>query len=168
MSIDKKSSDFAENKGICAPKKGGTERFTLNVSGNAQISATGDTGFGIRYCQDGCDVTVSGNAKVSGKFHAIQMNSNSYVFTNSTLTIADYATVTSTAGRYGGVYAVAAYGNVTITGGTISGSTVGLAAYGAGVTVKVDNSVSGTPITINKADIGADVNYVVAGNPTIG
>lgn len=145
-----------------------TERFTLNISGNAQISATGDTGFGIRYCQDGCDVTVSGNAKVSGKFHAIQMNSNSYVFTNSTLTIADYATVTSTAGRYGGGYAIAAYGNVTITGGTISGTTVGLAVYGAGVVAIVDNSVSGTPITINKADIGAEVNYTVAGNPTIG
>ena len=96
------------------------------------------------------------------------MNSNSYVFTNSTLTIAENAKITSNAGRYGGGYAVAAYGNVTITGGTISGSNVGLAAYGAGVTVVVDNSVSGTPITINKADIGADVNYTVAGDPSIG
>ena len=144
-----------------------SERFVLNVSGNASITADGDTGFGIRYCQDACDVTISGNAKVSAKFQAVQMNSNSYAFTNSTLTIKDNATITSTAGRYGGGYALAVYGNTTITGGTITGSTAGLAA-GGGATIIVDNSTSGTPITINSTSIDSSVNYIVNGNPTIG
>ncbi len=144
------------------------ERFVLNVTGDSSINVTGDTGFGIRYCQDACDVTVSGNAKVSAKFHAIQMNSNSYVFANSTLTIAENATIFSTAGRYGGGYGVAANGNVTITGGTITGSTVGFTSTQAGSVVVIDNSVSGTPITINSVDIGTGVDYTVAGNPSIG
>lgn len=144
------------------------ERFVLNVTGDATINATSAMGFGIRYAQDCCDVTISGNAKVNATYQAIQMNSNRYVFANSTLTIAENATITSTAGRIGGGYAVAAYGNVTITGGTIYGSTGGLNAYGDGVVVVVDNSVSGTPITINSTNIGAEVNYTVAGNPSIG
>ena len=144
------------------------ERFVLNVSGDAVINVTGDTGFGIRYCQDACDVTVSGNAKVSAKYHAIQMNSNSYVFSNSTLTIAENAAISSTAGRYGGGYGVAANGNVTITGGTITGSTVGLTSTTEGSVITIDNSASGTPITINSVNIADTVVYTVTGNPTIG
>jgi len=34
--------------------------------------------------------------------------------------------------------------------------------------VVVDNSESGTPITINKVSIADGVDYTVAGNPTIG
>ena len=145
-----------------------SERFVLNVSGDASISATSVMGFGIRFAQDACDVTISGNAKVNATYQAIMMNHNNYVFTNSTLTIAENATITSTAGRIGGGYAIAAYGNVTITGGTISGSTTGLACLGDGPVVVVDNSVSGTPITINSVNIGADVVYTVAGTPSIG
>lgn len=67
-----------------------------------------------------------------------------------------------------GGYAVAANGNVTITGGTISGSNVGLAVTEVGSVVVVDNSVSGSPITINKVSISDSVDYTVLGNPTLG
>ena len=41
------------------------ERIVLNMSGDASVSATSQMGFGIRYAQDCCDVTISGNAKVN-------------------------------------------------------------------------------------------------------
>ena len=145
-----------------------SERFILNVSGNATISATSAMGFGIRFAHDCCDVTVSGNATVNATYQAIQMNMNSYVFTNSTLTIAENATIKSQAGSIGGGYAIAANGNVTITGGTITGSTTGLAVSQAASVVVIDNSVSGDAITINSTNIADGVNYTVAGNPSIG
>ena len=141
-----------------------TERFTLNVSGDSVINVNGDTGFGIRYCQDACDVSISGNAKVSAKFQAIQMNCNSYVFENSTLTISENANISSTAGRYGGGYGVAAYGNVTITGGTFYGSTYGVVVDGQGPKLVIDNSESGTPIIINNLSVGANVDYTYGGD----
>ena len=144
------------------------DRFTLNVSGDASISATSAMGFGIRFAQNCCDVTVSGNATVNATYQAIQMNHNANVFSNSTLTIAENATIKSQAGSIGGGYAIAANGNVTITGGTIYGSTAGLATYQVGSVIVVDNSTSGTPITINSVDIADGVSYTVAGNPTIG
>ena len=143
------------------------DRFTLKVSGDASISATSDMGFGIRVAHDCCDVIISGNATVNATYQAIQMNMNAYVFANSTLTIAENAKITSTAGRIGGGYAIAANGNVTITGGTITGTTAGLAVTQVGSVIVVDNSTSGTPITINKVDIAAGVDYTVAGNPSI-
>ena len=144
------------------------EIITLNMSGNASISATSVMGFGIRYAQDGVNVNISGNAKVNATYQAIQFNTNNYVYTNSTLVVSENATITSTAGRIGGGYAIASNGNVTITGGTINGSTAGIASFQEGAVVVVDNSVSGTPITINKVDIADGVTYTVAGNPTIG
>ena len=144
------------------------ERITLNMSGNASISATSVMGFGIRYAQDCCDVTIAGNAKVNATFQAIQFSTNNYVYTNSTLKVAENATITSAAGRIGGGYGIAANGHVTITGGTVTGSTAGIASFQEGSVVIVDNSQSGTPITINKVDIADSVTYTVAGNPTIG
>ncbi len=145
-----------------------SERFTLNIFGDAVISAISDMGFGIRFAQDCCDVTICGNATVNATYQAIQMNMNNYIFSNSRLTIAENATITSTAGRIGGGYAIAANGNVTITGGTISGSEAGLASSQIGSLIVVDNSTSGTPITINSVDIADGIDYRVAGNPTIG
>ena len=144
------------------------ERITLNMSGNASISATSQMGFGVRYAQDCCDVILSGNAKVNATYQAIQFNTNSYVYTNSTLLVSENATVTSTAGRIGGGYAIASNGHVTVTGGTINGSTAGIASFQEGAVVIIDNSQSGTPITVNKVDIAESVTYTVAGNPTIG
>ena len=144
------------------------EKFTLTMSGQASISATSSMGFGIRYAQDACDVTISGNAKINATFHGIQFSTNAYVYTNSSLLISENATITSAGGRYGGGYAVAAYGNVTITGGTISGTTSGLSVFGDGPVVVIDNSVSGTPITINSVNIADTVDYTVLGNPQIG
>jgi len=143
------------------------DRFTLNVSGNASISATSAMGFGIRFAQDCCDVTVSGNATVNATYQAIQMNHNSNVFLNSTLTIAENATIKSQAGSIGGGYAIAANGNVTITGGTITGSTAGLAIGGEGANVVIDNSGSEMPITINKVEINHGVTLTINGNPTL-
>ena len=143
-------------------------RIVLNMSGNASISATSVMGFGIRYAQDCCDVTISGNAKVNATFQAIQFNTNNYVYTNSTLTVSENATITSTAGSIGGGYAIASNGNVQITGGTIYGSTAGIASFQAGAVVVIDNSTSGTPITINSTQISEGVTYTVAGNPSIG
>ena len=143
------------------------ERFTFNMSGDSSINATSVMGFGIRYAQDNCDVTISGNAKVNATYQAIQFNTNNYVYTNSTLTISENATITSTAGKIGGGYGIAANGHVTITGGTIYGSTAGVASFQEGSVVIVDNSTSGTPITINKVDIADVVDYTVAGNPSI-
>ena len=143
-------------------------RIVLNMSGDATISATSVMGFGIRYAQDCCDVNISGNAKVNATFQAIQFNTNNYVYTNSTLTVSENATITSTAGRIGGGYAIASNGNVLITGGTIYGSTAGIASTQAGAVVVIDNSTSGTPININSVDIAAEVTYTVAGDPTIG
>ena len=82
--------------------------------------------------------------------------------------MSENATITSTAGRIGGGYAIAANGHVTVTGGTIKGSTAGIASFEEGAVVIVDNSKSGTPITINKVDIADNVTYTVAGNPAIG
>ena len=144
------------------------KRIVLNMSGNATISATSVMGFGIRYAQDCCDVNISGNAKVNATYQAIQFNTNNYVYTNSTLVVSENATITSTAGRIGGGYAIAANGHVTITGGTINGSTAGVASFQEGSVVIVDNSQSGTPITINKVNIEESVTYTVAGNPSIG
>ena len=144
------------------------EKITFNMSGDSSISATSVMGFGIRYAQDNCDVTIAGNAKVNATYQAIQFNTNNYVYTNSTLTVAENATITSTAGRIGGGYGIAANGYVTITGGTITGSTAGVASFQEGAVIIVDNSESGTPITINKTDIAEVVDYTVAGNPTIG
>lgn len=144
------------------------ERIVLNMSGDSSISATSAMGFGVRYAQDCCDVNISGNAKVNATYQAIQFNTNSYVYTNSTLIVAENAKITSTAGRIGGGYAIASNGHVTVTGGTISGSTAGIASFKPGAVVVIDNSVSGTPITINKVDIADGVTYTVAGNPTIG
>ena len=144
------------------------EKIALNMSGDASISATSQMGFGIRYAQDCCDVNISGNAKVNATFQAIQFNTNNYVYTNSTLVVSENATITSTAGRIGGGYGIAANGHVTITGGTISGSTAGVASFQEGAVVIVDNSESGTPITINKVDIADGVTYTIAGNPSIG
>ena len=141
-----------------------TEKFTLNISGNAEVSATGGSGMAIRYCQDACDVTVSGNGKVSATYHAIAMNFNNYVFTNSSLTVKDNATITSTAGRYGGGYAIAAYGDVTITGGTITGTTLGVGCFGEGATLIIDNSESGTPIVTSSIQVGDGVNYTSGGD----
>ena len=50
----------------------------------------------------------------------------------------------------------------------LNGSTAGIASFQEGAVVIVDNSVSGTPITVNKVDIAEGVAYTVAGNPTIG
>ena len=144
------------------------ERIVLNISGNALVKADSMMGFGIRYAQDQCDVTVSGNATVRATYQAIQFNTNNYVYTNSTLVVSENATITSTAGRIGGGYAIASNGNVTITGGTIYGSTAGVASFQEGAVVVIDNSVSGTSITINSIDIAEAVDYTVAGNPTIG
>ena len=144
------------------------EKITFTMSGDSSISATSVMGFGIRYAQDNCDVTISGNAKVNATYQAIQFNTNNYVYTNSTLTVSENAKITSTAGRIGGGYAIASNGHVTITGGTISGSTAGIASFQEGAVVIVDNSTSGTPITINKVDIAEGVTYTVAGNPIIG
>lgn len=144
------------------------ERIVLNMSGNASISATSQMGFGVRYAQDCCDVILSGNAKINATYQAIQYNTNSYVYANSTLLVSENATVTSTAGRIGGGYAIACNGHVTVTGGTISGSTAGIASFEEGAVVIIDNSLSGTPIAINKVDISEGVIYTVAGNPTIG
>ena len=143
------------------------DRFTLNVSGDATISANSDMGFGIRFAQDCCDVTISGNATVNATFQAIQMNSNNYVFSNSTLTIAENAKIISSAGGIGGGYAIAANGNVTITGGTINGSTAGLAVFQTASVIVIDNSVSGDAITINSVDIAEGVSYTVNGDPVI-
>ena len=145
-----------------------SERIKLNLSGDASINATSAMGFGIRYAQDACDVTISGNAKVNATYQAIQFNTNNYVYTNSTLVVSENARITSTAGRIGGGYAIASNGHVTVTGGTISGSTAGIASFQEGAVVIVDNSKSGTPITINKVDIAEGVSYTVKGNPTIG
>ena len=144
------------------------ERIVLNMSGDAKISATSQMGFGIRYAQDNCDVNISGNAMVNATYQAIQFNTNAYVYTNSTLTVSENATITSTAGRIGGGYAIASNGHVTITGGTISGSTAGIVSTQAGAVVIIDNSESGTPITINKVNIGDGVTYTVVGDPSIG
>ena len=144
------------------------EKIAFNMSGDSSISATSVMGFGIRYAQDNCDVTISGNAKVNATYQAIQFNTNNYVYTNSTLTVSENATITSTAGRIGGGYAIASNGHVTITGGTITGSTAGVASSQEGAVVIVDNSASGTAITINKVDIADGVTYTVAGNPSIG
>ena len=144
------------------------EKITFNMSGDSSINATSVMGFGIRYAQDNCDVTISGNARVNATYQAIQFNTNSYVYTNSTITVSENATITSTAGRIGGGYAIASNGHVTITGGTIYGSTAGIASFQEGAVVIVDNSTSGTPITINKTDIADGVDYTVAGNPSIG
>ena len=100
-------------------------------------------------------------------FLAFCMIATSMVFVPLTVA-AENATITSTAGRIGGGYAIASNGHVTVTGGTISGSTAGIASFQAGAVVIVDNSVSGTPITINKVDIADGVDYTVAGNPSIG
>ena len=54
------------------------------------------------------------------------------------------------------------------SGGTINGSTAGVASFQEGAVVIIDNSQSGTPITINKVDGKEGVTYTVAGNPTIG
>ncbi len=143
------------------------DRFTLNVSGDASISATSAMGFGIRFAQDCCDVTVSGNATVNATYQAIQMNHNANVFSNSTLTIAENATIKSQAGSIGGGYAIAANGNVTITGGTITGSTAGLAIGGEGANVVIDNSGSETPITINKVEVNHGVALTIKGDPTL-
>ena len=105
---------------------------------------------------------------MNATYQAIQFNTNNYVYTNSTLTVAENATITSTAGRIGGGYGIAANGHVTVTGGTIYGSTAGIASFQEGAVVIVDNSVSGTPITVNKVDIAESVDYTVAGNPSIG
>ena len=113
-------------------------------------------------------MNISGSAKVNATYQAIQFNTNNYVYTNSTLTVSENATITSTAGRIGGGYAIASNGNVTITGGTIYGSTAGIASFQEGAVVTIDNSVSGTPITINSVDIADGVTYTVVGNPTIG
>lgn len=146
------------------------DRFTLNVSGDANISATSAMGFGIRFAQDCCDVTVSGNATVNATYQAIMMqytgNGVAHLFSNSTLTIAENATIKSQAGSIGGGYAVAANGNVTITGGTISGSYAGLLSTMAGSNIVIDNSVSGTPITINKIDVSGAA-LTVNGDPSL-
>ena len=144
------------------------EKITFNMSGNSSIVATSVMGFGIRYAQDNCDVTISGNAKVNATYQAIQFNTNNYVYTNSTLTVSENATITSTAGRIGGGYGIAANGHVTITGGTIYGSTAGIASFQEGSVIIVDNSTSGTSITVNKVDIADVVDYTVAGDPAIG
>ena len=125
-------------------------------------------GFGIRYAQDNCDVNISGNASVNATYQAIQFNTNNYLYTNSYLTVSENAKITSTAGRIGGGYGIASNGHVTITGGTITGSTAGVASFQEGAVVIIDNSVSGTPITINSTDIADTVTYTVAGNPSIG
>ena len=143
------------------------DRFVLNVFGDANITATSDMGFGIRFAHDCCDVKVYGNATVNATYQAIQMNMNAYVFSNSTLTIAENAKITSSAGRIGGGYAIAANGNVTITGGTITGSTAGLAVTQAASVIVIDNSVSGDAITINSVDIAEGVSYTVNGDPVI-
>jgi len=83
-----------------------SERFTLTLSGDASINATSVMGFGIRYAQDCCDVIIKGNAKVNATYQAIQFNTNNYVYTNSTLTVAENATITSTAGRIVAVMAL--------------------------------------------------------------
>lgn len=161
------SNGFAVVLGSTRSPEALTERFTLNMSGNASITAISEMGFGIRFAQDGCDVTISGNATVNATYQGIAMNSNDYVFSNSTLTIAENATITSAEGRIGGGYAIAANGNVTITGGTITGSTAGLTSTVAGSVIEIDNSVSGTPITINKIDVSGGAALTLNGDPSL-
>ena len=175
-----------------------TENSQINLSGDAVIAGTFSAirvgGFSTRDLGDNCDINISGNAKLTANGagnnwkigYAVQVNA-----TNTAITVSGNAYIEGTsygvyAGQDGCEVIISDNAHIkansscpdgicvgapkiTMTGGTLNGRTYGIIADMANSIVTIDNSVSGTPITISGGTydvyVHATSTYTCAGTP---
>ena len=139
----------------------------INISGNAKITASGaGNSFGIGYavyaCSTNTDVVVSGDAYIQGTSYGVYAGQD-----GSSVTISDRATIKAPGSRASG-YGVGAP-EITITGGTIEAKEYAVISNMEGSVVVIDNSVTGTPITISggisDVYIHSTTDYTQNGDP---
>ena len=117
------------------------------------------------------DIIVKGNVTIDLNGYALTgniVNEGNLIIKDSMGAVtadASGETTESHSGKFFG--SITNRGALTITGGTISGSTAGLAVFQTASVIVIDNSVSGDAITINSVDIAEGVSYTVNGDPVI-